>query len=57
MTPIPNEDDSGSQIMENSQEMNEQIPHPNEPDEHLDPRIESELMEYNDIEVDQHSKS
>ena len=39
--------------MENSQEMNEQIPHPNEPEEHLDPRIESELMEYNDIEVEE----
>lgn len=50
MTPISNEDDL--QIMQNSQQMNTQNPHPDEPEEHLVPRIESELKEYNDIEVE-----
>ena len=56
MTPIPDEDDL--QIMQNSQQMNTQNAFPGpespprEPEEPLVPRPESELKEYNDIEVE-----
>ena len=50
MTPIPNEDDT--QIIENSQQMNVQNPHPSRPDEPDESLFESELKEYSDIEVE-----
>ena len=52
MTPIHNK--HNLQIMQDSEQMNAQNPHlgPEEPEEPPAPRVESELKEYNDIEVE-----